>query len=191
MSFPNRARNSSRARSGSQGSISKVERLDACELGPVPRHLGDGAPLRGQQRAVDLLEQRRRPGREAEPLKDGRLEPVFGLGIVPAQLASVLEGMREIDEVRLRGVMEQSPELRLDVTPSLADQIRDGTRVLRDRVVDPAVATEPALVRERTSDIADVDVARIGVERVESAAAHGLDVRDRLPRSERNAPASS
>jgi hypothetical protein len=47
--------------------------------------------------------------------------------------------------------------------------------VLRDRVIGGAVAAEPAEVRQRTGDVADLDLLGIGLERVEPATADGLD----------------
>src|SRR5262249_13879911 len=103
----------------------------------------------------------------------------------PAELAAVLERMRQIDEVRLGGVVEQRPEHVLAAPAPLLDEVGDEARVLGNGVEDTAVAAEPALVRERAGDVLDVDVGRIGRERVEAPPADGLDVRPGLHASER------
>ena len=92
----------------------------------------------------------------------------------------MLERVWEIDEIRLGGIVQQRPELGLDVAATLRDQVGHETRVVGHGVEAAAVAAEAALIRQRPGDVVDVHLARVGLERVEPATAHGLDVRTRL-----------
>ncbi len=113
---------------------------------------------------------------------DRLLEVVLGLLERRTQRAAVLERVRHVPQVRLAGVVHQGGEHVLGVTAPLLDELGHDHRVLRDRVEDPAVTAEPALVGERPRDVADVELLRIRVERVDPPARDGLQVRARSGR---------
>ena len=105
------------------------------------------------------------------------LEVVLGVLERRAERAAVLERMRHVAQVGLGRVVHQGGEHVLDITAPLLDELGHDHRVLGDRVEDPAVPAEPALVGERTRDVAGVELARVGVEGVDPAARDGLQVR--------------
>ena len=153
----------------------EVERLDALELRPVPALAAEGAALGGQQRAVGALDLRD-ARLDAEVLAQRLLEVVLGLLERGAERAAVLERVRHVAEVGLARVVHEGREDVLDVAAALLDELGHDHRVLGDRVEDAAVAAEAALVGERPRDVADVELVRVGVERVDPAARDGLQI---------------
>jgi hypothetical protein len=109
-------------------------------------------------------------------LAERPLEVVLGELERLAERAAVLQRMRHVAQVGLRGVVHERGEDVLDVAAPLLDEPRDDHRVLGDGVEHAAVTAEPALVRERAGDVAGVELVGIGIERVHPAARDGLQV---------------
>jgi hypothetical protein len=82
----------------------------------------------------------------------------------------MLQRMRQVDEVGLGRIVEERGHDRLRVASVVPHEIADVHRVLRHRVEDAAVAPEAALVRQRLGDVLGIDLARIGLERVDPPA---------------------
>jgi hypothetical protein len=153
---------------------SEIKRLGTFELRPVPSHFRELPALGRECGPVDLLQGCRRLGRQVEAPADRFLQESLGLSIDPTEFAAVLQRVRQVDEVGLRRVVEQRPQLLDGVAASGRDEIGDEARVLRDRVEDPAVPAEPALVREGLCDVVEIDLAGIGGERIDAPAADRL-----------------
>ena len=87
--------------------------------------------------------------------------------------------MRHVAEVGLTGVVHERGERILDVTAALLDYVRHDHTMLGNRIEDAAVAAEPALVRQRTRDIASVELLGVRVEWIHPASRDGLQIRTR------------
>ena len=72
--------------------------------------------------------------------------------------------------------MHERGEHVLDVAAALLDDARDDHAVLGDRIEDATVAAEPALIGERTRDVAGVQLRGIRVKRVDPASGDRLQV---------------
>jgi len=99
-----------------------------------------------------------------------------------AQRAAVLDGVRHVAQVGLRGVVHERGEDVLDVAAPLLDEPGHDHRMLGDGVEDAAVAAEAALVGQGAGDVARVQLRGIGVERVDPATGDGLEVGTRSGR---------
>src|SRR5262249_17776085 len=116
----------------------EVERLDAVQLRPRPGDRGDPPALGCEGRPVHRPE-RRRGGGQSEALADRDLERPLGLRVQRAELAPVLERVREVSEVGLGGVVQEPPE-RVLVAGAFLDQVGDEARMLGDGVEPVNVA---------------------------------------------------
>jgi hypothetical protein len=147
----------------------------------MPALGAEGPPLGRQQRAIGALDLRHvRP--DAEARADRLLQMLLGLPERGAQRAAVLERMRHVAQVRLRGVVHQGREHVLGIPAALLHQLGHDHRMLRDRVERAAVPAEAAQVPERPRDVLDVELLGIGIERVHALAGHRLQVRPGLRR---------
>jgi hypothetical protein len=104
---------------------------------------------------------------------------LLGLPERRAERAPVLERMRHVTQIGLGRVMHESGEGILRVTAALLDQAGDDHGMLSDRVEDSAVPAEPALVGERSGDVAGVQLFGIRIEWVHPTARDRLKVRPR------------
>ena len=112
----------------------------------MPCLRGDVATLRGQDSTIERLQESRRLDRQAETLADRLLQNALGFGVQSPQLTSVLERVREVNQIGLGGVMQQSPQRFLAGAAFGTDEIGHDARVLGDREERSAVTAEAALV---------------------------------------------
>jgi hypothetical protein len=59
--------------------------------------------------------------------------------------------------------VEERPESIRTAAGPLDDDVRDERSVLCDRVIDPAVPAEAALVRQRAGDVVELDLVDVRV----------------------------
>ena len=137
------------------------------------RELGGLEEGAGAVRLLDqLLDELRRPGRQAEAHVDGVLQPLLEQFVVVAQRR--LERADHVADHILRGVVQQGrqPPSRFDVGLDVGDDLLDHHRVLGhgEGVLAHRLAVPAGHAGEAVGDVLDLDVHRRGVQQVEPAA---------------------